>query len=193
MNDAALKMKKLKEEVASAGKRVPQNAYTKILSDTSERYDLPDVLDYKSVESRLRPGRKVLAANPGPVSPMVSLEVHVVDWILQRASMRQPVTPKMALQLINSMVEGTEVQEKVCEWKKKHLKEHKINKDGPTLGQKYWLNLMKRHPQLKSKNALHFDSLRDDWCTAENIGQIYDQIYEAMVHSNVAIKLDDPV
>ena len=36
MNDAALKMKKLKEEAASLGKRVPRNAYTKILSDTSE-------------------------------------------------------------------------------------------------------------------------------------------------------------
>lgn len=143
MNDAALKMKKLKEEAASLGKRVPRNAYTKILSDTSERYDLPDVLDYKSVESRLRPGRKVLVANPGPVSPMVSVEAHVVDWILQLASMRQPVTPKMALQLINSMVEGKEVQEKVREWKKKHLKEHEINEDGPTLGQKYWLNFMK--------------------------------------------------
>ena len=68
---------------------------------------------------------------------MVSVEAHVVDWILQLASMRQPVTPKMALQLINSMVEGKEVQEKVREWKKKHLKEHEINEDGPTLGQKY--------------------------------------------------------
>jgi hypothetical protein len=72
------------------------------------------------VESRLRPRRKVSVANPGPVSPMVSVEAHVADWILQLASMRQPVTLKMALQLINSMVEGTEVQEKVCEWKKKH-------------------------------------------------------------------------
>jgi hypothetical protein len=39
------------------------------------------------------------------------------------------------------------------------LKEHEINEDGPTLGQKYWLNFMKQHPQLKLKNALHFDSL----------------------------------
>jgi len=37
------------------------------------------------VESRLRPRRKVLVANPGPVSPMVSVELHVVDWILQLA------------------------------------------------------------------------------------------------------------
>ncbi len=50
------------------------------------------MLDYKSVESRLRPGRKVLVGNQGPVSPMVTVEVHVVDWILQLAAMRQPVT-----------------------------------------------------------------------------------------------------
>ncbi len=115
MNDAALKMKRLKEEAAAAGKRVPRNGYTQILSDTSERFDLPDVLDYKSIESRLRPGRKVLVGNRGPVSPMVSVEAHVVDWILQLASMRQPVTSKMVLQLINSMVEGTEVKKQVIE------------------------------------------------------------------------------
>jgi hypothetical protein len=51
---------------------------------------------------------------------------------------------------------------------------------------------MKHHPQLKSKNALCFDSLCDDGCTVSNITQMYDQVYEAMVHSNVAIKLDDP-
>ncbi len=62
------------------------------------------------------------------------------------------------------------------EWKKKHLKEHEINEVGPTLGQEYWLNFMKRHPQLKSKNALRFNFLWDDWCTAENIGQMYDQV-----------------
>jgi len=43
---------------------------------------------YKSVESRLRPKRKVLVGNPGPVSPMVVVKVHVVDWILQLAAMR---------------------------------------------------------------------------------------------------------
>jgi len=36
MNDAALKMKKLKEEAALVGKTLPRNAFTKILSDTSE-------------------------------------------------------------------------------------------------------------------------------------------------------------
>jgi len=33
----------------------------------------------------------------------------------------------------------------------------------------------------------------DDWCTAENIGQMYNQVYKAMVHSNVGFKLDNPV
>ncbi len=140
-----------------------------------EKYDLPDVLDYKSVESRLRPGRKVLVGNRGPVSPMVTVEAHVVDWILQLAAMRQPVTPKMALQLINSIIKGTGVEDMVCEWKKKHLKESEIDEDtGPLLGHKYWLNFMKRHPQLKSKNALCFDSLRDDWCTVSNVAQMYE-------------------
>jgi hypothetical protein len=67
MTNAALRMKRLKEDAATAGKRFPQNACMQILSDISEMYDLPDVLDYKSIESRIRPGRKVLAGNRGPV------------------------------------------------------------------------------------------------------------------------------
>ena len=63
LNDAAVKMKRLKDKAAAAGKRVNRNAYKAILQDTSEKYDLLDVLDYKSVESRLRPGRKVLVGN----------------------------------------------------------------------------------------------------------------------------------
>jgi hypothetical protein len=96
------------------------------------------------VESRFRPGRKVLVGNRGPVSPMVTVEAHVFDWILQLAAMRQPVTPKMALQLINSIIEGTGVEDKVREWKKKHLNKSEIDEDaGPLLGHKYWLNFMK--------------------------------------------------
>jgi hypothetical protein len=54
LNDAAVKMKRLKDEAAAVGKRAPQNAYKVILLGTSEKYDLLDVLDNKSVESRLR-------------------------------------------------------------------------------------------------------------------------------------------
>ncbi len=98
--------------------------------------------------------------------------------------MRQPVTPNMALQLPNSMVEGMGVKEKVHKWKKKHLKEGEINEGGgPLLGHKYWLDFMKQHPQLKSKNSFCFDSLRDDWCTVPNIMQMYEQVYEAMVRT----------
>jgi hypothetical protein len=104
LNDTAVKLKRLQDEVAAAGKRVPRNAYKAILLDILEKYNFLDVLDYKSVESRLRLGRKVMVGNQGPVSRMVTVEAHVVDWILQLAAMRQPIIPKLSLQLINSMV-----------------------------------------------------------------------------------------
>lgn len=52
---------------------------------------------------------------------------------------------KMALQMTNSMVEGTGVEEKVHKGKKKHLKESKNDEDGgaPLLSHKYGLNFMK--------------------------------------------------
>ncbi len=97
--------------------------------------------------------------------------------------------------MTNSMVEGTGVEEKVHKGKKKHLKESKNDEDGgaPLLSHKYGLNFMKWHLQLKSKNSLCFDSLQDDWCTVWNIMEMYEQMYEAMVSSNMAIKMENPV
>ena len=83
------------------------------MSNAQMKFDLPVPLLREVVCSRIREGRKLLIAYPGPVSPMVSVEGHLLDAILQLATMRQPIMPKIALEFINSMVQGTTTERKL--------------------------------------------------------------------------------
>jgi len=38
--------------------------------------------------------------------------------------------------------------------------------------------------------AVQFDSNRDNWCTYDNFAQMYNNVYEIMVDTSVAVKLD---
>jgi len=67
--------------------------------------------------------KKLLVAHPGLVSPMVSVEAHLLDAILQLVSMRL-IMPKIALEFINLMVQGTTTKKKIIERKMKHIPQH---------------------------------------------------------------------
>ena len=62
-----------------------------------------------------------MVAGHGHVSPMVHIESYFLDVILQLDVMRQPVTPAIALEIINSMIKDTTIEVQIVEWKKKIL------------------------------------------------------------------------
>jgi hypothetical protein len=118
LNHAAVEFKKLKDAAQSAGVRVKNNAYANILKETMMQFNLPEELPQKTVESKLKPGRKIFVAHPWPVSAMVTIEAHVLDAILQLAMMRQPITPNVALEFMYDLVKGTVVESDIYQWKK---------------------------------------------------------------------------
>ena len=67
------------------------------------------------------------------------------------------------------------------------------DEDGPLLGPKYWANFLKRQPQLTTKHCVRFDSQCEAWATFENFEQMYDDVYQGMVKSGIAIELEDEV
>ncbi len=60
-------------------------------------------------------------AGKGTTSPLIVLETHFLDIILQLAVMHQPLTPSGAIQMINPLVETSHFQREIIEWKAKHL------------------------------------------------------------------------
>ena len=148
------------------------------------------LIKMSTIKMRLKPGRRIVAAGKGNVSPLVAVEAHFLEIILELASMRQPVTAAGAMNIINSLIASSNLQEELIAWKKKHG----IRGDNEgKLGSHYWVNFKKRHPEINSKRAVRFDSKRDDWCTMENFEKMYRGVYAALVNANVAIELEEEV
>ncbi len=163
----------------------------KIIYEAEERWGLEEGAICKAtVLTRLKSKRKPTTAGKGNVSPLIALEAHFLDIILQLAVMRQPLTPSGAIQLINSLVETSYFQREIIEWKAKHLAltEDDTTGENPAyLGKKYWQNFRKWHPEFKTKKAVKFDAKRGDWCTYNNFAAMHDGVYAAMVKSSIAI------
>jgi hypothetical protein len=194
LNHAAIEFQKQKQN-RGGSVRVKKGVYEMIIKETLTLFDLPeDSISKETVRSRLRAGRNVMVAHPGPNSPMIAIESYLVDMLTTLAAMRQPVTPAVALEMINSVIHGTVTESEVREWKKKVLKDEDDDESsGNIVGQKYWRNFLARNPILKTKKCVRFDSLREDWCTLENFEAMYEDVYSRMVECGAALKLPDAV
>jgi len=151
--------------------------------------------------TRLKKNRKVIAAGRGNISPLLGIEAHFIDIILQLSAVCQPLSASSALSVINSLVDNCNMQKEIIEWKKKCLPDDVVVNEAEEgskkrlahlgIGKAYWKNFKKRHPELKTKWAVRFDSKREGWCNYENFKTMYNGVYAAMVQSRVAIELED--
>ena len=109
--------------------------------------------------TRLKKNRKVVAAGRGKISPLIGIEAHFVDIILQLSAMRQPLSASSALSVINSLVDNYNMQKEIIEWKKKCLPDDVVvneaekgsEKNLAHLGKAYWKKFQKQHQELKTK------------------------------------------
>jgi len=198
LNYAASEASTVKSSANSGGERVPKGTYNKIIKEAEEKFNLDEgAISKPTLLTRLRSNRKTVAAGRGHVSPLLAVEAHFVDIILQLSAMRQPLTASGALTVINSLVETSNMQGEIMKWKANNLPDEKDDEEGRTnqayLGAAYWRNFKKRHPELKTKRAVRFDSKREDWCNYDNFKKMYDCVYAAMVNGRVAIQLEEEV
>jgi hypothetical protein len=85
--------------------------------------------------------------------------------VLRRAALHHTVYCGEGLELANSMIEGTESQVALMEWKKSHLKNGPQDDTFGKLGHCNWQNFCRRNAAVITlKKAVRFDSKRDDWC-----------------------------
>jgi hypothetical protein len=127
---------------------------------------------------------------------MAPVEKYIVSLMEQLSKMRQPLNISEGLSLANSLVEGTEWEEAVVEFKKKRgwnpLDENGEKK--PILGPKWYKNFWKRNSHLLERKKGHkFSKDRSEWSIHRNFVQMYDEVYEAMVKAGVAEKLSEPM
>jgi hypothetical protein len=94
----------------------------------------------ETVLCRTKVGQKLKVKHRGIDSPMLGIEAHLLASIPRRASLRQPVTCGEGSVLANSMLEGTEAQVRLMDWKKKKIINGQNDNTFGTLGQGYWQN-----------------------------------------------------
>ena len=75
------------------------------------------------------------------ISPLLQMEPTVVEIIRQMARIRQCLTPSKGLQLVNSLLKGTKLQQDLIGYKEND----NSNNVTSTVGRGYWRNFMKRN------------------------------------------------
>jgi hypothetical protein len=93
------------------------------------------------------------------------------------------------LQLCNSIIKGTKFQHTVSEFQK-----HNLRSVTNELGPGYWRGFLNRNKHLiKAKRAVKFDTKRAEWCTYQNLEEMYNEVYSHLVSAGVAVKHEAPV
>lgn len=123
------------------------------------------------------------------MTPLHKYEGQFVATFIQMARMRQSLSPSQCIELINSMISGTDAERDLIAFKRLHS----YGEDG-TVGLGYWKAFKKRNSHLIcSKRGQKYELDRDKWTTYSNFAQMYEHIYELMEDAGVAKRLEVPV
>jgi len=129
----------------------------------------------------------------GQISPLLEIESQFVTIVVQMARIGDPLTPTVALELINDMIAGTKYQDLLKKWKQVHT----IERDDYELGRvgyKYWLNFKKRNAdKIVTRKGEKFELDRSNWTTYHNFHQMYERFGDEMIYAKVAQLLPEPV
>mmetsp|Transcript_31728 Transcript_31728/g.67253 ORF Transcript_31728/g.67253 Transcript_31728/m.67253 type:complete len:115 (+) Transcript_31728:309-653(+) len=103
---------------------------------------------------------------------------------------RQPLSVKEGIELMNSLIVGTNMQKNVVNFQ---MERNLCSDEYGRVGKGWWRGFLRRNghrivTQRGEKFAVH----RSDWTTFDNIKQMYDVIYDEMVDAKIAEKIDSP-
>ena len=178
------------ERKLAGKKRLKRGRLDEIIEESKSRNGLPEDLTINKNLIRQRMKQTVVVNTPhsGLTSPLISIEPLIVGILIQMAQIRQCLTPSEAVQLINSLIKDTQLQQDLIKWKMKYSH----GSDG-YIGGGYWSLFKKRNAHLiRSKRGQKYELDRASWSTYANFRQMYEQVYDQMVEAGVAVKHDTP-
>jgi hypothetical protein len=172
------------------GKRVEKGFLSELIVAEKNKFNVKEEVSICTVRSRHRNGHAT-SAGKGATSPLADAETALVQICIQMGKIRQPLNCTEAIQLMNNLIEGTDTQKALIEFKSRR----KIG--GNNLGRvtkNWWRGFLRRHEhEIVTKRGEKFALNRHDWTTYDNIKQMYDVIYDEMLDAKVAILLDEPI
>jgi len=170
--------------------RVSKGSLQQLIDNEKKRRQIDDDISPLAIRKRvLRNSLESRHLAGGQVSPLLKIEPAIVSIIVQMARMRQCLNPSKGLLLVNSLIEGTKIQEELIEWKKTNTP----NCTG-TVGRGYWRKFMRRNKsKIVGKRGQKYELNRQNWTTYNNFVQMYDHIIDEMMDAGLAVELDEPV
>ena len=133
-----------------------KDIFERVMEDARQKYELAETfyLPYETVLSRIR--RKNLDAN-GHLSPLLPIEDKIVEIIVCMSKLKRSLKASEALCLINELIDGTNIQEYLIQWKQKMNIYSTSPEDHGKVGMKYWRNFLKRNESIiRSKQGRQF-------------------------------------
>ena len=92
------------------------------------------------------------------------------------------------MDLINDIIDGTDLQKRLINWKIKHRIYSKNDGDIGKVGLNYWRNFMIRNGhKIRSKNGKKYAVDRSNFTSYLNFKDMYDQIEEVLIEIKLTI------
>ena len=189
-NEIARKFAAVKKST-KRGKCMRKGQLEAIIQEVKVKNDIDSEISPSAIRRRLE--RNSLQSHHvagGQISPLLRMEPTVVEIILQMARIRQCLTPSKGLQLVNSLISGTKLQQELIAWKRRG----NTNNEEGLVGRGYWRKFMKRNrDKIVSKRGQKYELNRQNWTTYSNFVHMYDHCIQEMIEAGVAKELDKPV
>ena len=139
---------------------------------------------YETALSRIR--RKKLKGN-GTSSPLTEIEPQFVQLVICMLKIKCSLTMTEGLHLCNKLIAGTEIQEKLIQFKISRNIYAESPEELGRVGRHYWKRFLRRNRQeLRAKPGRKFAIDRSSWSTLMNFSDMYDHVEAVMVESNIA-------
>ena len=148
--------------------KTKRSIFFKILAEEKIKHNLKPSFrfPYQTLISRIR--RCSLRAMGG-MCPIIKIEKKIIDLVLCMSKIKRSLTVSETLNLINELIDGTEIQVELIQWKLDHKIYYSENSPLGTVGRKWWINFVKRNGHLiKSKSGKKYAFDRANFSTYLN-------------------------
>ena len=178
----------LRAIASASGKRVRKGVLNELISSGESSAGLSvGALSKKTVLSRINRQNFDGTAHQRK-SPLEEIERVVVDACIKLAEIGNALTKYAVISLMEEIIEGTEYEQHLLDYKTKRKITSKI------IGKGWYGGFIKRNAsKIKRGRCKVRDQKRLTWCTKENFQCMYDSVYERMVSAGVAEKLDHEI
>jgi hypothetical protein len=137
------------------GKRSKPFELKRIIESAKKKFNVQDLVIRESmIRERATRGKVTNPTRSGAVSPMLEMEPLLVTFVICLKWIGHPLNPSKFLDLANSLIKGTPLEEKI-------LASKKVGEIGAASGKKYYQNFMKRNSdEINSKCLRKFPADR---------------------------------